>query len=213
MGLDTKTYWLTVRQSQCDFDFGFGSPTLAGWLPALSYCSAVLWSAMGPSGARCQEWPCWLVAGSKLMLCSNSSDDQCLTSERRNNERRKKQKSWHWTNILPWVPEGLDAKSDRVGWLPAVSYCSALLCLDQFSSWEYKDENGKCPWWIVKISWVQIRIEQYRMIEDEISRRFHSDISASFCVEIRCQETTSEDWESYCMCNGEWRVYRIAITS
>jgi hypothetical protein len=23
MGLDTKTYWLTVRQSQCDFDFDF----------------------------------------------------------------------------------------------------------------------------------------------------------------------------------------------
>jgi hypothetical protein len=26
--------------------------------------------AMGPSGARCQEWPCWLVAGSKLLPCS-----------------------------------------------------------------------------------------------------------------------------------------------
>jgi hypothetical protein len=26
--------------------------------------------AMGPRGARCQEWPCWLVAGSKLLLCS-----------------------------------------------------------------------------------------------------------------------------------------------
>jgi hypothetical protein len=26
--------------------------------------------AMGPSGVRCQEWPCWLVAGSKLLLCS-----------------------------------------------------------------------------------------------------------------------------------------------
>jgi hypothetical protein len=29
------------------------------------------------------------------------------------------------TNIWPWVPAGLDAKSDRAGWLPAVSYCSA----------------------------------------------------------------------------------------
>jgi hypothetical protein len=37
-------------------------------------------------------------------------------------------KSWHWTNIWPWVPAGLDARSDRAGWLPAVSYCSALLC-------------------------------------------------------------------------------------
>jgi hypothetical protein len=26
--------------------------------------------AMGPSGARCQEWPCWLVVSSKLLLCS-----------------------------------------------------------------------------------------------------------------------------------------------
>jgi hypothetical protein len=26
--------------------------------------------AMGPSWARCQEWPYWLVAGSKLLLCS-----------------------------------------------------------------------------------------------------------------------------------------------
>jgi hypothetical protein len=25
MGLDTKTYWLTDRQSQCDFDFDFDS--------------------------------------------------------------------------------------------------------------------------------------------------------------------------------------------
>jgi hypothetical protein len=24
MGLDTKTYWLTERQSQCDFDFDLG---------------------------------------------------------------------------------------------------------------------------------------------------------------------------------------------
>jgi hypothetical protein len=26
--------------------------------------------AMGPSGAQCQEWPCWLVSGIKLLLCS-----------------------------------------------------------------------------------------------------------------------------------------------
>jgi hypothetical protein len=31
------------------------------------------------------------------------------------------------------------------------------------------------------------------VIEDEITRRLHS---AGFCVEIRCQETTSEYWES-----------------
>jgi hypothetical protein len=31
------------------------------------------------------------------------------------------------TEQIYWVPAGLDAKSDRAGWLPAVSYCSALL--------------------------------------------------------------------------------------
>jgi hypothetical protein len=34
-----------------------------------------------------------------------------------------------------------------------------------FSSWEYKDENGACPWWIVKINWVQIRTDEYKVIE------------------------------------------------
>jgi hypothetical protein len=31
-------------------------------------------------------------------------------------------------HIWPWVPAGLDARSDHAGWLPAVIYCSALLC-------------------------------------------------------------------------------------
>jgi hypothetical protein len=34
-------------------------------------------------------------------------------------------------------------------------------------SWEYKDENGSSPWWIVKISWVQIRTEEYKVFEDK----------------------------------------------
>jgi hypothetical protein len=25
----------------------------------------------------------------------------------------------------------------------------------------------------------------------------------NYCVEIRCQDTTSEDWEPWCVCNGE----------
>jgi hypothetical protein len=54
-------------------------------------------------------------------------------------EEEEEKKAWHWTNIWPWVPPGINAKSDRAGWLPAVSYCSALL------TWEYKDENGACP--------------------------------------------------------------------
>jgi hypothetical protein len=31
-------------------------------------------------------------------------------------------------NYIKRDKAGLDAKSDRAGWLPAVSYCSALLC-------------------------------------------------------------------------------------
>jgi hypothetical protein len=34
MGLDTKIYWLTDRQSQCDFDFDYdweGSPEGLSW--------------------------------------------------------------------------------------------------------------------------------------------------------------------------------------
>jgi hypothetical protein len=84
--------------------------------------------AMGPSGTRCQEWPCWLVAGSKLLLCSALLCSKLFPFyQRRNNERRgKKQKSWHWTNIWPWVPAGLDAGSKLL-------LCSALLsCWQQF---------------------------------------------------------------------------------
>jgi hypothetical protein len=33
MGLDTKTYWLTNRQSQCDFDFDLNE-LVVGQLPA-----------------------------------------------------------------------------------------------------------------------------------------------------------------------------------
>jgi hypothetical protein len=28
-----------------------------------------IYMAMGPSGAQCQEWPCRLIVGSKLLLC------------------------------------------------------------------------------------------------------------------------------------------------
>jgi hypothetical protein len=47
--------------------------------------------------------------------------------QRRNNERRKrKTKVLTLNKIYPWVPAGLDARSDRAGWLPAVSFYSAL---------------------------------------------------------------------------------------
>jgi hypothetical protein len=37
MGLDTKTYWLTDRQSQCDFGFDFDLPSHRGdWFKYLN---------------------------------------------------------------------------------------------------------------------------------------------------------------------------------
>jgi hypothetical protein len=43
-------------------------------------------------------------------------------------EEKNKSLDTEQIHIWPLVPAGLDAKSDRAGWLPAVSYCSALLC-------------------------------------------------------------------------------------
>jgi hypothetical protein len=80
MGLDTKTYLLTDRQSQCDFDFDLN-----------------------------KSHPYLFIKGG-------------TTKE----EKKTKVLTLNKYSIWPWVPAGLDAKSDRTGWLPAVSYCSAL---------------------------------------------------------------------------------------
>jgi hypothetical protein len=39
--------------------------------------------------------------------------------------------------------------------------------------------------------------------EQEVAKDFIVILSATFCVEIRCQETISEDGECKCVCNGE----------
>jgi hypothetical protein len=36
-----------------------------------------------------------------------------------------------------------------------------------FGTLKYMDENGACPLWIVKISWLQIRTEEYKVIGDK----------------------------------------------
>jgi hypothetical protein len=50
------------------------------------------------------------------------------------NERKEKQRSWHWTNIWPWVPAGPDARCERAGWLPAVTFCFCVVAYRQVSS-------------------------------------------------------------------------------
>jgi hypothetical protein len=44
-------------------------------------------------------------------------------------------------------------------------------------------------------------IQEVRL--EDVRRNTCSDWSASFCIEIRCYETTSGDWESECVRNGE----------
>jgi hypothetical protein len=51
---------------------------------------------------------------------------ECPFYQRRNKERRKKTKIFTLNKYIAMGLSGLDAKSDRAGWLPAVSYCSAL---------------------------------------------------------------------------------------
>jgi hypothetical protein len=67
MWLDAKTYWLTDRQSQCDFDFDLRAENRKN--PSLfinkeeqrkkgkktKVLTKNKYMAMGPRGARCQE--------------------------------------------------------------------------------------------------------------------------------------------------------------
>jgi hypothetical protein len=66
--------------------------------------------AMGRSGIRCQEWPCWLVAGSKILLCCSAllcRPPRSPASRR----RRRKWKSRIWdSKIWSRVPRDSDPK-------------------------------------------------------------------------------------------------------
>jgi hypothetical protein len=43
-----------------------------------------------------------------------------------------------------------------------------------------------------------------------MTRRLHIGEWYKYCVEIRCQDTTSEDWEPYHVCNGELQSAEIS---
>jgi hypothetical protein len=69
------------------------------------------------------------------------------------------------------------------------------------------------------ITWARLQLREFlvefrgsRGIEQELARRIQVIWSASFCVEIRCRETTSEDGESQCMCSGKLKVCIRSIT-
>jgi hypothetical protein len=70
-------------------------------------------------GVRCSKWtPIYIY----IYIYIYKRPTHPL-SIRRINERKEKQRSWHWTNIWPWVPAGPDSRCERAGWLPAVSFC------------------------------------------------------------------------------------------
>jgi hypothetical protein len=95
--------------------------------------------AMGPSGARCQEWPCRLIVGSKLLVCS--------------------------------------AEIIIVSW------------------------DGS---WMIEKKWQLESTVQLSLEGQPVKRRLHVCCSyietGIITVEIRCQDTISEDWENYYVC-------------
>jgi hypothetical protein len=69
-------------------------------------------------GIRCSK-------GTPIIKKPNPS----LLSKEEQQKKKKKNKRLDTEQIYGHgSPAGLDAESDRAGWLPAVSYCSALLC-------------------------------------------------------------------------------------
>jgi hypothetical protein len=54
MGLDTKTYWLTDRQSQCNFDFDFGIDFT--WVPKFLRNSSVVEEELEVGLWRIKVW-------------------------------------------------------------------------------------------------------------------------------------------------------------
>jgi hypothetical protein len=56
MGLDTKTYWLTDRQSQCDFDFDLNNSPLWGSLWSEAWEVGVRWPSAGELPSWGKSW-------------------------------------------------------------------------------------------------------------------------------------------------------------
>jgi hypothetical protein len=50
------------------------------------------------------------------------------------------------------------------------------------------------------------------VIEDEIARRLHSDLSASFCFEIHCQETIVKIGNPRACATVDWKVCKSATS-
>jgi hypothetical protein len=86
-------------------------------------------------GVRCSKWtPIYILK--KTKHSSINKEDQ--------RKGGKKQRCWHWTNIWPWVPARPDARCERAGWLPAVSFCFCFCFCSSVSAVEYNAVN-----WIV----------------------------------------------------------------
>jgi hypothetical protein len=70
--------------------------------------------AMGSSGARCQEWPCWLVAGSKLLLCSDKKQRREETGKDRiDSQKSVNSLSVSWLSAFSYLAVSIQEQIDR----------------------------------------------------------------------------------------------------
>jgi hypothetical protein len=76
--------------------------------------------------------------GRPLPLDCSGFQQSCHNMYSYRETEQTKQRSWHWTNIWPWVPGGPGARIERAGWLPAVSFCFCFWmheCIGSSSRW------------------------------------------------------------------------------
>jgi hypothetical protein len=82
-----------------------------------------IYMAMGPSGYRCQEWACRLVAGSKLLLLLleqyDSDKRQTRPLVREGAPKRQGRDCQTVINIWSWAPEGSLNQDWLTDWLTA----------------------------------------------------------------------------------------------
>jgi hypothetical protein len=111
MGLDTKTYWLTDRQSQCDFDFDFESSSTKDRPVLSSDCNCQIavniWS-WAPDGGSTPRLTDWLTVSRNVILTLALTIQfyQCggwveyLHRDPASRRRRRKGKSHIWDSKI-----------------------------------------------------------------------------------------------------------------
>jgi hypothetical protein len=160
------TEWLT-RQSQCDFDFDESANPCGGGVEYLHRDPA---SRRRRRKGKSQIWD------SKIWSrVPRDSDPRKTALARPAAYIRKRQ-------ARPLIREGAPQKQDRI----CQTVRNILIDWPSVAMWLWLNFD------LAKKSSGEFLVE-FRgsmVIEQEMARRLHSDSSASFCVEIHCQETS-----------------------